>query len=272
MSHYLKLVHMEIHRFRYPLAAMMGLTLVWQMVTLIIHVNGKLDRAADALIHNLLVNGAALERFSFADMIPGMLYSLPILACIAALSVYVFLIWYRDWYGRVSFIYRLLMLPASRKHVYLAKLTAIVLLVLGMLSFQLLLLPVEQWVFKLIVPAEHFEASTFGDVVSANLVLDVLLPRNFDRFALSYLLGIAAVIVIFTAILLERSYRLAGILYAVGYASICTFVFLYTMYLMWTGSYLYPEEIIAIEFAIGILITAVSIWLGFRLLKKKITV
>ena len=37
----------------------------------------------------------------------------PIALCIAALIIYVFFIWYRDWLGKNTFAYRLLMLPTD---------------------------------------------------------------------------------------------------------------------------------------------------------------
>ena len=38
----------------------------------------------------------------------------PIALCVVVLIIYVFFIWYRDWLGKNTFIYRLLMLPTAR--------------------------------------------------------------------------------------------------------------------------------------------------------------
>ena len=35
--------------------------------------------------------------------------------------IYVFFIWYRDWLGKYTFAYRLLMLPTTRINIYFAK-------------------------------------------------------------------------------------------------------------------------------------------------------
>ena len=37
------------------------------------------------------------------------------------LIIYVFFIWYRDWFGKNTFIYRLFMLPTARINVYLQR-------------------------------------------------------------------------------------------------------------------------------------------------------
>ena len=68
--------------------------------------------------------------------------------------IYVFFIWYRDWFGKSSFIYRLLMLPTKRIHIYFAKLTAIMFLVLGLIALQILLMPIEMQIVNSIVPAD----------------------------------------------------------------------------------------------------------------------
>ena len=64
-------------------------------------------------------------------------FVMPIVLCIAMLMIYVFFIWYRDWFGKNTFIYRLLMLPTERINIYFAKLTAIMLLVLGLITLQI---------------------------------------------------------------------------------------------------------------------------------------
>jgi hypothetical protein len=199
----------------------------------------------------------------------------PVLLSIAVLILYVFLIWYRDWVGRDTFIYRLLMLPTARRHIYMAKATAILMFVFGMVSFQLVLLPVENMIFNLIVPSEMRVASFFTDVISANPGLDLLLPRNFNQFLFSYGLGTIAVLAIFTAILLERSYRSLGIVYAILYLFLCFIAVMFpvtTLGLENAAAYLYPVEIVAIELVMCALVLIISVWLGFRLLAKKITV
>lgn len=281
MNRYLKLVHMEIHRFRYVLAGLMAITLLFQTVPMIIKLAEEVSVRKEAAL-----SGAAAEystpffpsgKLSFAWTMfnTQFWFFLPILICIAVLALYVFLIWYRDWIGRSTFIYRLLMLPTERRNIYLAKLTAILAFVFGLLAYQLLLLQVETMIFNLIVPADMREASPFADVISANQALPMLLPHNLDQFLFSYGLGVIAVLVVFTAILLERSYRLIGIFYAILYLLACVAAFilpLETLGIEAPGAYLYPEEIFAIEIAVCVLIAAVSVWLGFRLMAKKITV
>jgi len=277
LNSYLKLVHMEIYRFRYMLAAMMGITMIIQIGALIVYLTGELASRDDYFEQYGKANEAfGPISFARAISITQFWFGVSLLICIAVLSLYVFLIWYRDWYGRSSFIYRLLMLPTARRHVYLAKLTAILIFVFGLVSFQLILLPVEKTIFHLIVPADTVEPSYMSEAIAAHRIFDTLLiPRNFDQFLFSYGLGTAVVLVIFTVILIERSYRLLGKLYALLYAAGCTIAFIFPLYALGYDhptSYLYQEEIVGIQFLICVLIVVGSVWLALRLLKKKITV
>ena len=80
---------------------------------------------------------------SFLNISKSVWFMGPIIVCGVTLIIYVFFIWYRDWLGKNTFSYRLLMLPTARINVYLAKATTILLYVLGLVALQLLLLPIE---------------------------------------------------------------------------------------------------------------------------------
>ncbi|HEX7057784.1 MAG TPA: hypothetical protein VF260_11420, partial [Bacilli bacterium] len=187
-----------------------------------------------------------------------------------ALLLYVFLIWYRDWTGKNMFIYRLLMLPSARIQIFLSKLCAILLMTLGLLAIQALLLPFEKAWFHLRIPEvfitpEYDAAHTGG----ANL-LQLLLPYRFVPFLLAYSVGAIAVMVIFTAILLERSYRLKGVLAGVAYCALCLLVFLSPLSV--TEGWLYPLERFLLLAAAGLVVAGCSLMLSLFLIRKKVTV
>ncbi|MNZ97855.1 hypothetical protein D3C78_1171160 [compost metagenome] len=167
------------------------------------------------------------------------------------------------------------MLPTARRHIYLAKGTAILLFIFSLLSFQLVLLFVEKIIFNVMVPAEQRVDSFFIEMITANQAFEILFPSNFEQFLYSYGLGMIGVFIIFTSIILERSYRGIGILYAILYAALCVLAIIASPILMGideSTAYFYPEEILAIETTICVIVLAVSIMLSFRLLAKKITV
>ena len=275
MNRYLKLVHMEINRFKFILAGLMGITVLCQFGAMIWWNMNELSRREATILQ--YGSSVMFSSNSFADMISStqVLFFIPILLSIGVLVIYVFLIWYRDWFGRNTFIYRLLMIPNARKHIYFAKVTAILMFVFGLISFQLALLPVEKFVFNLIVPSDMREPSYFVDIINANQALMLLVPGKFDQFLVYYGLGIIAVLAIFTAILIERSYRRVGILLSILYLGICLIVVIFHVLglgLDSTYGYLYPNEIYIIELLMCSVVMIMSVWLGCRLLSKKITV
>lgn len=280
MNNYLKLVHMEVHRFRLILLGLMALTAIFQFCALIISTTSQIAQrrspgwlASDQNFSSYYMHA---DRISLAAIMNynEIWYSLPIVICIAVLLIYVLFIWYRDWFGQRTFIYRLLMLPSARNHLYWAKLTAILLFVFSLISVQWILLIIQNALFKMIVPSDLFVSSHYSDIIGATEILRLLIPGNIDEFIFSYGLGVIGVIVVFTAILIERSYRLIGIGLGIGYAAICSILLFAAaiIYMDHSILFLYPSEMLAIVSILFVLVTGLSIWLSLRLLSKKVSV
>jgi len=271
MNRFLKLVHMEVYRFRYILAGLMSVTALLQIVALLVTLHYELINRKDPTHHNYN------EALSFARSITNLdfMIAISILLCVVVMVLYIFIIWYRDFIGRSTFIYRLLMLPTARAHIYLAKATAILIFSCSLLSFQLFMLVVENVLYKLIVPTSLQISSTFAEITRASLVLKELFPVNVEQFFIILGLGILAVFVIFTAIIFERSYRLVGIIIGIVYIVICSFIV--TVPIVFLGidqsiTYFYPGELLAIEILLCFIVLASSLLLGFWHLAKKIKV
>ncbi|ANE46184.1 hypothetical protein SY83_07765 [Paenibacillus swuensis] len=278
MSQYLKLLHMEIHRFRYMLAGLVGLIIVCQFGALIIWITSQLnDIKLDGFISENRPRNTGYfpdERLSFTEAVHSSynIYFLPIMICAAVLILYVFVIWYRDWSGKSTFIYQLLMLPQSRHTLYWSKLTAILVFVFGLLAVQLLLLVAQEWLFNWMVPSDLRIPSFFADIIAADPVFSIFLPSEIEQFFISYGLGILLIIIIFTVILIERSYRKIGVLYGLVYLVVVAVILLYPLFRLGLTAYLYPHEIIYMELTLLVLVCIGSLWFSFRLLNNKITV
>jgi hypothetical protein len=257
------------------LFGLMGLTALVQIGAIVFRVLGEIDER-NAYFQ---ATGKASETFfapmSFTRAVADtqFWFAVPIGLSIATLVLYAFLIWYRDWIGRNTFVYRLLALPAGRKPVYFAKLTALLTFVFAMVGFQLLLMPIAREIYTMIAPADQLEFSYIADALLASRLFSLLLPGSFGTFVVHYGLGIIGVLVAFTAILLERSFRLIGIAYGLAYAAFCVILVSYPAYVLSMSypGYLYVEEMFAIQLAILLLVALVSIWLALYLLKKKVS-
>ena len=275
MKSYLKLVNFEISRFFKMYLILIGLTVVSQLIGAVIVSKGFIKNANQVMYENQLSVSQYIEQysvFSFSHLVNSGWFILPIVFCIAMLMIYVFFIWYRDWFGKNTFIYRLLMLPTGRINIYFAKLTAIMFLVLGLISWQILLILIEMQIVNSIVPADfrsYFPLSGIYDIDMWAL----LYPNTLTGFILIYGMGLIFVAILFTAILFERSYGLKGIFCGVFYGML-SFGVLITPLLL-TGfytHYFYPLEIYLMELATSIIVLGSAIWIANHLLKHKIRV
>jgi len=213
MNRLLKLVHFELNRFRKIYAALAAVTLLLQFAGLFLAARSYLQRVREEMTLNSLsaASYAAQNRLAdFGQFCSNLWFVAPIALGVTVLLLYTFLIWYRDWLGKNVFIYRLLMLPQARANLYLAKLAAIVLMVLGLVAFELAILPLQKLAFNALIPAEFRAESSVTGIIVRHQVLRVLIPPTFPDFLFYYGAGIAGVIVVFTAILIERSYRFKG--------------------------------------------------------------
>ncbi|SFS84768.1 hypothetical protein [Paenibacillus sp. BC26] len=280
MNRFLKLLHMEVSRFWKLYVTLFVMTLFMQCGGILYESNkymqvvkDKMGPATSTFAKFAAENGVV----SFSDMMSraNLFILAPIALCIGGLALYVFLIWYREWMGKNMFIYRLLMLPTERRHLYLAKLSAILLFVFGLVAFQLLILPLESALFTSVVDQElRGGAETLTSVIQNHSFLQILVPRTFTELILYYGSGALFVIILFTAILLERSYRLKGIVAGVIYIGVACLLLIAPMLIMNRdiNDYLYPNEIFIIEFIIAVLIGAMSLAISFFLMNKKISV
>ncbi|MBM7599710.1 hypothetical protein JOC34_002078 [Virgibacillus halotolerans] len=278
MSRYLKLVNFELSRFMKIYLVLIAITVISQITGIIVKSKGYLNEVHRTIYGDSISKAQYIEEYgtiTFMDYATSSLWFLaPIALCIAALMFYVFFIWYRDWFGKNTFIYRLLLLPSARLNVLLAKATTILLLVFGLVSIQLILLPIENNIFKWIIPLDFRTDLPIHEMLEQSHELSVLIPRSFVEFIIHYGIGIMAVLVIFTAILFERSYRLKGILMAILFGLLAIVIFFLQDFveLLLQKNYLYPIEHLVVRGILGTIVIGLSIWVSNFLLNKKINV
>lgn len=277
MNRYGKLLNWEIVRFSKFYGSLLVITLFSQFLGIWLEVNQYMNRAEEMMERNSLSAVQFAEqhgKISIGNGYQSIWFEGPISLCAATLLLYIFLIWYKEWLGKSTFAYRLLMLPTSRMNVYLAKLSAIVLFVLGLVAFQLMLIPIQISVFDVMMPGEFRQAVTIPVLIHSHPFLQMLLPSYFIEFVLYYGAGVMGVIVLFTAILLERSFRYKGIAAGVLYSGAALLFILLPILLAedWLRDYLFPSEVLLLQIIIGTCITGFSLWYSSYLLRKKVTV
>lgn len=277
MKSYLRLTEFELGRFFKLYLTLMVITILTQIIGIVVVTNNYMGDANRSIYEEAMSKHEFLDEFgdiSLLNFVQTIWFLAPIAICITALLFYIFMIWYRDWFGKNTFIYRLLMLPTARINLFFAKATAILLMVFGLVALQIILLYIEGIILDWIVPNEFMKEMTIQQISHAFPELGILYPSTFTEFILYYGTGLMAVFILFTAILLERSFRWKGLLLGIGYVGLTTAFFLlpFILMVMFDKTYLYPMEWLIIQSIFGIILIVISIGLSRYLLKKQITV
>lgn len=277
MNRFGKLLNFELKRFVKIYLVLIGITIASQIIGVIAISKSYLKMANEEIYEH----GISMTEFidwngmmSMVKVIGSIWFMGPIALSVAALIFYIFLIWYRDWFAKNTFIYRLLMIPTSRLNVFLAKATSIMMMVIGLVSVQLLLLPIESRILKMIVPKDFRVDLGVAEIISHSEYLQIIIPQSFTEFVLYYGLGFMAIMILFTAILFERSYRVKGIFMGIIYSCLAIVVFFLPVFLNESIAFnlLYPLEILFLEIGMGLIVIAGSILVSGFLLKNSVTV
>ncbi|MBA2940525.1 hypothetical protein HZF08_19695 [Paenibacillus sp. CGMCC 1.16610] len=276
MSNFGKLLNWEIARFSKFYGALFVITLLLQLLDVWLYTHDYMNNAERAMESQSMTAVQYVQNYSKASLngYDNILFDWSISLCGVTLLLYIFLIWYKEWVGRSTFAYRLLMLPTSRMNVYLAKLSSIVLFVWGLVAYQFLLLYVRITAFEAFLPSEFRLDVTVSEIIRHHPILKILLPSYFTEFALYYGAGVVSVIILFTAVLLERSFRFKGIAAGILYIGAAVFLIILPGMIseIWVPDFFFPSELVQLELVMGILVTALSLWFSSYLLHKKVTV
>lgn len=278
MNRFLKIVNFEMNRFMKIYLVLILLTIVLQFTAVIVKCLSYMKQANSAIYEQSVTKAQFIADnglLRFNEISGSMWFIAPIAISATVLIGYVFLIWYRDWFAKNTFIYRLLMLPTSRLNVYFSKAAAILLFVLGLIALEIILLPIEILLFDKMVPSDFRLDLPIPDVISSYSLLSTILPGTFIQFILYYAMGFMLVLTLFTGILFERSFGWKGIPLAVLYAALSFLLFISPFIFMAvfnSNSLLYPNEFLLLEIILGLLVIIMAIFVSRFLLMKKITV
>jgi len=277
MKNYLNLVNFEFNRIAKLFTVLLSITFVLQTIGVIVLSRNYLNMANEKIYKEMMPLTQFLENFgqmSFLQIARSTWFFGPIALCVAGVAFYIFFIWYRDWIGKNTFIYRLLMLPTSRLNVFYAKITTILIMTFGLVAVQLIMLPIELLVMKAMVPNEFRLDMGVIEILTSMPELSLIYPNSILQFIFHYGLGLLAVSVLFTGILFERSFKWKGIFAGLLYGALAVVVLILPLLLheFVLNNYFYPIELFILEIVMGLIVFAASIWVSGFLLKKKVTV
>lgn len=156
-----------------------------------------------------------------------LLLGLAVLICL----VYALIIWYRDFVGKNKTGYTLFMLPNNKFNVYIAKAITIVVMIFGVMLMQMVFWAMDILILKIVtsIPMkEIFDLAFNTNGVIRNLTL--IQPYLIDFIMIDIIGVILAVLVIFTAVMIQKSFKIKTVGIALGiiyvYASIVIFSYI----------------------------------------------
>lgn len=274
----LNLTAFELDRLSKFLYVLVGLTLIGNLISYIVTPMRYISQMNEYMSTQSATSQQALEyynRFSFHDAIDTAWIGVPIALGLSGFLFYAVFIWYREWMGKNTFVYRLLMLPVPRMHLYFSKLIVIYLGIFSLITTQIISLFIGFQIVSAMVPSEWFANISLLQTIQANMVFIYILPVEPLYFLMINGIGLVFILVLFTLILLERSYAVKGIIIGIIYAATALGVSLFPMLLtdIFQNQYiLYGSEILLIIIGILVLVSITSILISRHLLNKKITI
>lgn len=278
MRHFLLLVHFEMNRFFKLYMTLIIVVFLMQLAVVLMKCYQFVQ-----LIKSVTKDGRVTPEqfnqeygpFYFLNVVESPLFIIPIIIGIGALLFYMFFIWYRDWFAKNTFIYRLLMLPTNRMNIFYAKLTTIILTIFGLLAAQIIMFAFYTELMTWMIPQGYRVDVPIGMLITSSLYLQMIIPGSVSGFFITYVLGFTFIIVLFTAILFERSFKQAGLILGIIYIGL-TFSLLIAPFLiqivLFQTFYLYVDEMFYLETALIALVIGISLFISHHLIHKKITV
>lgn len=199
------------------------------------------------------------------------LFYFSIMLAIVCLLGYCVVIWYRDWFGKNNFFYRLLSLPGNRISIYLSKLATILVMLVILLALQIMFVYLEQGLLSLLIPKEVFQTNSAWQIIQSHQLLRIILPNYVLDLILHYAVGIGSLSVLFLIILVERSYKWVGLLCSTVTVILAFSAVIYIRYVELPFK-LFPIEWLLLIIVLSVVISIAAIFVGRYLLEKKISV
>lgn len=212
--------------------------------------------------------------FSVDHVIQSIWVMGPLSVCIVFVAAYAFIIWYRDWYGSTTFIYRLLMLPVKRIYLFLGKAITLLVMILGVVAFQLFLLYIGKMIIQWNVPIDLRPSLSVSEMIFGFNYLTIFFPFTITTFFTLITVLFVLITILFTAILFERSFAKKGIVYGIGFivGALCVLFMPEFIEMILKRSYAYPLEMFWLQGVLFILVGYVSMRTSSYLLNEKVHV
>ena len=219
--------------------------------------------------------GTVARALAFNEVTQSGIVTLAILFTVFALIFYTFYTWYREWYGKSRFSYRLMMIPGNRMQVYFAKLLALYIGVLLLVALQIVLLAVGNWVFERVLSEDVIRPIHLFELYYWNAVGNEIFLPVLQIMINRYVMGFMTLNIVFVGILLERSFGLAGFISGLAFylisliGSVAVISVIGGQAYKW---YLFYDESLYMMYGIMVLYTLICIGISHYLINHRLRV
>ena len=183
--------------------------------------------------------------------------------------LYSLVIWYRDYFSKSKTIATLLMLPQKRFNIYISKFLTVIMMIFGIIASQFLFWFIDLVIIKIIlnVNTEGFLNVFKTMLVQQNMISNLVFNQPIDFMMVDILGVILAVTVLFTGVIIERSFRKIGVVLGSIYVVASIGIYIYV-----TVSYCtYSDILLKAHLLYYILMFIVSILVSINLLNKRVS-
>lgn len=190
------------------------------------------------------------------------------LAIIWCLS-YALLIWYKDFSSKTKVAYTLFTLPYNKFKIFLSKLITILSFIYGTLATQHIIWILELFIIKSLTGINISEIIyTINYNNSMNYLFMFISIYPLEIFMYYVFLPIIVTLVLFTGVLIHKSFYKVGGLLALFYLVISVFTYIFIS----ANSMIFSDELLKNHIIYYIAIGALSIIISYRLLNKRMQI
>ncbi|MDN6196207.1 MAG: hypothetical protein L0I93_06940, partial [Atopostipes suicloacalis] len=234
LKDFIQLTNFEFERMSKFLFGLMGFTLITNLIAYIYLPFQYMRNVNEYMTSNSATIKEALEifpLFSFYDLTNSLWIIGPILIGISGLLFYAVFTWYREWLGKNTFAYRLFMLPISRMTIFFSKLVNIFIGIFALIASQMISLGMGYPIVAMIVDQDFLSNLSLIESVRMNMGFHYFLPFQPSFFLAVNGAGLVFLILLFTFILLERSFGIKGIIFGIVYAIFSVLIILFPLFI-----------------------------------------
>lgn len=275
MSKILTLYDIEFKRIKKVYFSILGLLIISNLTWFIYNLNSVAKEVQEIL--NIRW-GLGLLKSEEADMIiknGGLIYSLyslsfffMILGLVWCLY-YTLLTWYKDFSSKTTVAYTLFTLPYNKFNIFISKLIIVLSFIYGVLATQHILWILEILIMKSLIGVDISEIIY---IINYNRSINFLYMGvsiyPLEIFMYYVFSPILAVIVLFTGVLIHKSFDKIGGFLGLFYVVIVIFIYLYIS----TRFMVFTDELLRNHILYYIVMGSLSLIISYNLLNKKIHV